>query len=61
MELDKACIIWLMEILKNKIEKKKKKKTAADKVLDVKNLILLKIQNMTYINVDWLQLFKNFW
>ena len=49
MELDKACIIWLMEILKNK---KKKKKTAADKVLHVKNLILLKIQNMTYINVD---------
>ena len=48
MELDKACIIWLMEILK----KKKKKKTAADKVLHVKNLILLKIQNMTYINVD---------
>ena len=46
MELDKACIIWLMEILKNK------KKTAADKVLHVKNLILLKIQNMTYINVD---------
>ena len=50
MELDKACIIWLMEILKNKIEKKQK--TAADKVLHVKNLILLKIQNMTYINVD---------
>ena len=48
MELDQACIIWLMEILKNK----KKKKTAADKVLHVKNLILLKIQNMTYINVD---------
>ena len=57
-ESDKACffnMIWVMEILKIKIEEH-----LLIKCYVIKNLILLRIQNVMDINVDFLQWFINF-